>query len=122
MNNHANDAMIRRLEKELEERNAAAQGIISNVQDAERDLNDAEKETLAGLRTRMGELQGQITELESMSEAASAVSTRMKQLDQALTTARKVGGTEVEYRSIRFDLPLDDALFTLFALARGGRS
>ena len=99
MNNHANDAMIRRLEKELEERNAAAQGIISNVQDAERDLNDAEKETLAGLRTRMGELQGQITELESMSEAASAVSTRMKQLDQALTTARKVGGTEVEYRS-----------------------
>lgn len=30
--------------------------------------------------------------------------------------------TEVEYRSIRFDLPLDDALFTLFALARGGRS
>ena len=48
-NTHANDAMIRRLEKELEERNSAVQGIISNAQDAERDLNDAEKETLSSL-------------------------------------------------------------------------
>lgn len=98
-NSHANDAMIRRLEKELEERNAAAQGIISNAQDAERDLNDPEKETLGGLRTRMGELQEQIGELESMAEAATSVATRMKQLDQAITTARKTGEAGVEYRS-----------------------
>jgi HK97 family phage major capsid protein len=95
----ANDAMIRRLEKELEERNSAAQGIIGNAEDASRDLNDAERETLGSLRGRMGEIQGQLSELEGVAEEASKVSVRMKQLDQALTTARRVGSGEVEYRS-----------------------
>jgi hypothetical protein len=36
---HANDAMIRRLDKELEERKRAAEGIIATAQDGERDLN-----------------------------------------------------------------------------------
>jgi HK97 family phage major capsid protein len=91
--------MIRRLEKELEERNAAVQGIIANAQDAERDLNDAEKETLSSLESRMGQLQEQITQLESTASAASAVANRMKQLDQALTTARRVGEGDIEYRT-----------------------
>ncbi len=95
----ANDAMIRRFEKELEERNAAAQGIIANAEDASRDLNDAEKETLGGLRTRMGQIQDQLTELEGFSDEAAKVATRMKQLDQAFTTARRVGAGEIEYRS-----------------------
>jgi HK97 family phage major capsid protein len=95
----ANDAMIRRFEKELEERNAAAQGIIANAEDASRDLNDAEKETLGGLRTRMGQIQDQLSELEGFSDEAAKVATRMKQLDQAFTTARRVGAGEVEYRS-----------------------
>lgn len=98
-NSQANDAMIRRLEKELEERNSAAQGIIANANDAERDLNDAEKETLSSLEGRMGELQTQIQQLESTAEAATQVATRMKQLDQALTTARRVGEADIEYRS-----------------------
>jgi len=95
----ANDAMIRRLEKELEERNSAAQGIIGNAEDASRDLNDAEKETLSGLRTRMGTIQDQLSELEGFAEEAGKVSDRMKALDQAYTTARRVGSGEVEYRS-----------------------
>jgi hypothetical protein len=33
-NNHATDAMIRRLERELEERNSAAQAIIANARTA----------------------------------------------------------------------------------------
>ena len=98
-NSQANDAMIRRLEKELEERNSAAQGIIANANDAERDLNDAEKETLSSLEGRMGELQKQIQQLETTAEAASQVATRMKALDKALTTARRVGDSEVEYRT-----------------------
>jgi HK97 family phage major capsid protein len=98
-NYHANDAMIRRLEKELEERNSAAQGIIANAQDSERDLNDAEKETLSGLRNRMTELRAQLGELESTAEMATQVSDRMKQFDQAMTTARRVGSQVVEYRS-----------------------
>jgi HK97 family phage major capsid protein len=95
----ANDSMIRRLEKELEERNAAVQGIIATAQDSERDLNDAEKETMGSLRDRMGHIKDQLTELEATREAAEMVSSRMRQLDQALTTARRVGSEEIEYRS-----------------------
>lgn len=91
--------MIRRLEKELEERNSAAQAIIANAQDSERDLNDPEKETLSGLRNRMGELQVQLTELESTAELASKVNDRARQIDQAITTARRTGSAVVEYRS-----------------------
>jgi HK97 family phage major capsid protein len=95
----ANDAMIRRYEKELEERNAAAQALIANAQDAERDLNEPEKETLGGLRTRMTEIRSQLTELESTADLAGQVAERAKQIDVAISTARRVGSTEVEYRS-----------------------
>jgi HK97 family phage major capsid protein len=91
--------MIRRLEKELEERNSAAQAIIANAQDSERDLNDPEKETLAGLRSRMGELKVQLNELESTAELATQVNDRARQIDQAITTARRTGTAVVEYRS-----------------------
>ncbi len=96
---HAQDAMIRRHEKELEERSSAAQAIIANAQDGERDLNDAEKETLAGLRDRMGQIQGQLSELESTRDLTEQVYARAKQVDQAIVNARRTGSTEVEYRS-----------------------
>lgn len=96
---HANDAMIRRLQKELEERSAAANGIIETAQNAERDLNQAEKETLANLRSRMGDLKNQLEELEAVSNVAGQVAERMKQFDQAMTVARRGGETTVEYRS-----------------------
>lgn len=98
-NNHAQDAMIRRLEVELEERSSGANAIIANAQDAERDLNDSEKETLTGLRTRMGEIKSQLTELESTRDLTEQVYARARQVDQAITTARRVGSTTVEYRS-----------------------
>ena len=96
---HATDAMIRRLERELEERNSAAQGLIANAEDDGRDLNDPEKETLGGLRNRMSEIKAQLEELESTSEMATQVAARAKQIDVALTNARKVGSSVVEYRS-----------------------
>jgi HK97 family phage major capsid protein len=96
---HANDAMIRRLQKELEERSGAAAGIIETAQNAERDLNSAEKETLSNLRGRIGELKDQLEELEAMSDVAGQVAQRMKQFDQAMTVARRNGDTAVEYRS-----------------------
>ena len=98
-NSHANDAMIRRLEKELEERSAAAQAIIGNAEAAERDLNDAEKETLAGIKERVGAIAPQIAELENMAEIAGQVTHRLKQLDNAVMTARRTGMVEIEYRS-----------------------
>lgn len=97
---HANDAMIRRLEKELEERTAAAQGIIATAQDSERDLNQAERETLSGLRDRIGKLKDQLGELESTADLAGQVADRMKQFDKAISLARKSGDRNgVEYRS-----------------------
>ena len=98
-NSHANDAMIRRLEKELEERNAAVQGLIANAQDGERDLNEAEKETLESLKDRMVEIRSQLKVCEDASELSGQIHDRMKQFDQALTDRRRVGSQEVEYRS-----------------------
>jgi HK97 family phage major capsid protein len=100
INSHANDAMIRRLEKELEERNAFVQGLIANVQDGERDLNDTEKTSLAEARNRMGLIKEQIDELEETARIASDIAARAKAVDQAITTARRSGESgPVEYRS-----------------------
>ena len=95
----ANDAMILRLEKELQERNSAAQGLIANANEGERDLNEAERETLSGIQTRMSQLQEQIDVLESSSKAAGETAERLKQIDLAITQTRRAGTTEVEYRS-----------------------
>lgn len=98
-NSHANDAMIRRLEQELEERNSYAQGIIRNAEDQERDLNDTEKASLQEVEQRVASLRDQIEILEGTAKSAQEVATRAKQLDQAITTARRSGGEKVEYRS-----------------------
>jgi HK97 family phage major capsid protein len=99
VDSHANDAMIRRLEKELEERNSAAQAIIGNAQNGERDLNTAEQETLGGLRGRIKEIQLQLDQLEQTSELAISTQNRLQQLDVALTNGRRVADQKVEYRS-----------------------
>jgi HK97 family phage major capsid protein len=100
LNSHANDAMIRRLENELEERNAYAQGLIAQVQDQERDLNDTEKAGLADTRTRMGEIKEQLIQLEDTSRIAGEIAARAKQVDLAITTARRsYEAGPVEYRS-----------------------
>jgi len=99
MNSHANDAMIRRLERELEERNSAVQGLVANAQDDERDLNTSEQETINGLQQRMQAIQSQLDTLESSSATAIQVQTRLHDLDVAMTTARRTGSAQVEYRS-----------------------
>lgn len=102
-NSHANDAMIRRYEKELEERNSAAQAIIANAQDANdgdgRDLNDSEKETLEGIHARMRKIKEQLTVLEESSNSHRETAERLKQIDVAITAKRRVGQEEVKYRS-----------------------
>lgn len=100
VNSHANDAMIRRLENELEERNAFVQGVITLAQENERDLNETEKVSLAETRSRMGELKSQIDELEETSRIAQELSSRARQVDQAITLARKnYDSGPVEYPS-----------------------
>jgi HK97 family phage major capsid protein len=98
-NSHATDAMIRRLEKEVEERHMSAQALIGNAESASRDLNDAEKETLAGLEARINEIKPQIDQLENMATIAGQVNDRLRQIDVATSTARHYGSNPVEYRS-----------------------
>src|SRR5687768_11926268 len=76
----ANDAMIRKFENELSESNQASQGIIANAHEAGRDLNDAEKDTLTGIQTRMGHIKEQLEILESTSKAAIETGERLKQI------------------------------------------
>jgi hypothetical protein len=47
------DAMIARLEKEIEERDAFIQGVIGNAQDVERDLTENERELTTEARKRV---------------------------------------------------------------------
>lgn len=99
-NAHANDAMIRRLERELEERQAFVNGVIGAAEDAQRDLNDTESATLADARNRMSALKSQIDQLEDVARVAGEVSARAKAVDLAISTARGKGGAgPVEYRS-----------------------
>src|SRR5262245_16397425 len=88
VNSHANDAMIRRLESELEERNAFVQGTIANAQDAERDLNDTEKTSLSEARSRMSAIKEQLDELERTADIARDVASRAKQIDHEITDIR----------------------------------
>lgn len=100
INSHANDAMIRRLEKELEERNSFVQGLIANAQDGERDLNDTERSSLTEARSRMGTIKEQIDQLEETANIASQIAQRARQVDQAITVARRSNEAgPVEYRS-----------------------
>jgi HK97 family phage major capsid protein len=94
----ANDAMIRRLEQELENRNGGVQGLIANANDAGRDLNDAERETITGLQNRMSAIKEQLDLLENSSVQANETFARLQQIDVAMTTSRKPTQA-VEYRS-----------------------
>jgi len=97
---HPNDAMIRRLDAELQERMQAQAGLVATAQAAERDLNSAERETMTQLRSRVVEIKEQLQELDSFAEIATQVNDRMQQVDRALTTARRSGTADVvEYRS-----------------------
>jgi HK97 family phage major capsid protein len=98
-NSHATDAMIRRLEKELEQRQSAAEGIIENVQNAERDINESEAETLRSLQSRVTEIRSQVEQLEGARDQFEQTHDRMRQLDQAMTTTRRDADNAVEYRS-----------------------
>jgi len=99
-NFQANDAMIRRLESELEQRNSAVQGMIAQAEDEERDLNETESATIEGLKTRMKELTKQITELDEAADMADQIGKRHQQLDSATRAARRQDGANpVEYRS-----------------------
>lgn len=94
------DAMIARLEGELEERNAFIQGVIGGAQNADRDLSDNEKELLTSARTRVEALRSQLDTLQDSRETVLRARERSAQLHRDMVAGRRsVDKGEIEYRS-----------------------
>ena len=95
------DAMIARLESDLEERNAFIENLVANAQDGNRDLNGQEMELIAGARDRIGEVSKQLGPLRETSKITIESRNRMREIDTEMQTQRRRpgGGEPVEYRS-----------------------
>lgn len=97
--NHS-DAMIVRLEKEIEERSSFIEGVIANAQDGERDLTDNEKELTVQARGRIGSLEDQLKHLYESRERTTSARARAQQVQLELSRMRNiVDNAPVEYRS-----------------------
>lgn len=97
--NHS-DAMILRLEKEIEERSSFIEGVIANAQDGERDLTDNEKELTVQARSRIGSLEDQLKHLYESRERTTSARQRAQQVQMELSRMRDiVDHPPVEYRS-----------------------
>lgn len=97
---NATDAMVARLEGELEERNSFVQGLVANAQDANRDLSTQEMELIKNARTRITALSEQLAPLRETSKITIESRNRLREIDQEMTGQRRrqnVG--EIEYRT-----------------------
>src|SRR5262245_53145537 len=109
---HASDAMLARLQSELEERRAFQDGLVDAAQTDGRDLTDQELELYTRARDRMRDLDKQMDPLRESARIASDSGRRTAELAQAFATARQPQ-QEVEYRSA-------GAFVTDYMLALGG--
>ncbi|AVO21611.1 major head protein [Mycobacterium phage MooMoo] len=99
-NAHANDAMIRRLETELREKETFGNGVIERANAAERDLTEEESRLLTETRGRMEQIKAQLEQLEDINRIAYETRNRAAQVDQAIQGFRgKPAVGDVEYRS-----------------------
>jgi HK97 family phage major capsid protein len=97
---NATDAMIRRLEDELEERNTFVQGLVAGAQDAGRDLSSQEMELIASAQNRIGQVSDQLTPLRETSRITIESRNRAREINNEIQNARRRGGVgPVEYRS-----------------------
>jgi HK97 family phage major capsid protein len=92
------DTVVRKLEKELEERKSAYEAILGNAADKDREPNDSEKSTLGELTNRMEQINEQLTEYDRTESVIGQFTTRAKQLDQTISMRRHTP-EGVEYRS-----------------------
>ena len=96
----ASDALIGRYSRELEERSLFIDGVMGQARDDNRDLNPSEQGLVASAKARVAEIRTQLELAESAADIASQVATRARDLDTAIQTGRRLGGTApVEYRS-----------------------
>lgn len=94
------DAMIGRLEKEIEERSAFIEGVIGGAQDSDRDLTPSEREMTTAARTRLEELDTQLGLLHEARQRTTAARQRVADVGREIERMRnQVDAGPVEYRS-----------------------
>src|SRR5215212_453501 len=99
MPTHA-DAMIGRLEKEIEERSAFIEGVIANAQDSDRDLSENEKELSKGARERIVALEDQLNSLYESRDRTTRARQRAHDVQLEVSRMRQqVDSGQIEYRS-----------------------
>jgi HK97 family phage major capsid protein len=94
------DAMIERLEREIEERSSFIEGVIANAQDGDRDLSDNEKELTGNARKRLENLDDQLKSLYETRSRTTAARQRAADVHREFDRLRnQVDNGPVEYRS-----------------------
>lgn len=100
MENNHSDAMITRLEKEIEERDAYIQGSVANAQDTERDLSSNERELITEARKRIEVCEEQLENLYEARERTAKARKRAHDVGVELSRMRQhVDHGVVEYRT-----------------------
>jgi HK97 family phage major capsid protein len=95
----ANDAMLARLQSELEEKRQFQDSLVEAAQNEKRDLNSQEMEIYQRTSSRMGELENQIEPLRESARIAAESSRRTAQLQEQFHKARDPRAANIEYRS-----------------------
>ena len=94
------DAMIARLEGELNERHAFTQGLIGSAQDQDRDLSDNETELIKSGKSRMDAIQAQLGVLNENRSSMIEARTKAHEYNKEIQRMRReVDSGPVEYRS-----------------------
>jgi HK97 family phage major capsid protein len=94
------DAMIARMEAELEERNAFNNGLIGAAQDADRDLSDNETELIRTSKGRIDNINSQLETLRETRSTTIAARERARDLSREMSRLRReVDSGPIEYRS-----------------------
>jgi HK97 family phage major capsid protein len=97
---HVSDAMLARLQAELEEKRIQMDGVVEAAQSEGRDLNDGELEFYNRCKDRMRVIEGQMTPLREGARIALESRARGEELAEAYTLARNPQAlTRVEYRT-----------------------
>jgi HK97 family phage major capsid protein len=97
----AQDAMLARLQSELEERRAFQDQLVESAQEARRDLNEQEMALYTRAAERMTAIEQQLVPLRDGARIAVESTRRTQELTEAFAAARNPANlpTSIEYRS-----------------------
>lgn len=97
----AQDAMLARLQAELEERRAFQDQLVESAQEAKRDLNEQEMALYTRAAERMTTIEQQLTPLREGARIAVESTRRTQELTEAFAVARNPNNlpSAIEYRS-----------------------